>query len=93
LEKECQSVEEEFCALRETINPTDLEKARGLYSQICPESSRVAYQAISIRAEVPSAAEGEEGSVPITFPRMKAEPEVSCLSVATLGGFHWLVGW
>jgi hypothetical protein len=75
------------------MNPTDLEELQGLCSQIGPGPSRGAYQATSVKAEVLSDAEGEEGFVPMTFLGMKAEPEVSYVSVATLGGFHWPVGW
>jgi hypothetical protein len=59
----------------------DLEKAQGLCSEICPASSHVAYQSVSIKAEVISDAEEEEYSALITIPRINAKPEVSCLSV------------
>jgi hypothetical protein len=62
-------------------NLADLEKGQGLCSEICPASSHDAYEAISIKAEVFSDAEGEEYPVPIKFPGIKAEPEVSCISV------------
>jgi hypothetical protein len=53
-----------------------------------PASSHDVYQAISIKAEVLSDVEEEEDLVP-TFPGgIMAEPEVSCFSVSTLGGFH-----
>jgi hypothetical protein len=60
-------------------NIPDLEKVRGLYSEICPASSHEAYQAVSIKAEVFSDAEEEEYPVPITFAGIKAEPKVSCV--------------
>jgi hypothetical protein len=69
-------------------NPADLEKVQGLHSEICPASSHDAYQAISIKAEVPSEAEAEEDPLAITFPGgIKAEPEVSCVSMLVLGSF------
>jgi hypothetical protein len=40
-----------------------------------------ASQAISIKVEEVSDAEEEEGPVPITFPKIKAEPEVRCMSL------------
>jgi hypothetical protein len=63
--------------LQDLVN---LEKVRGLCSEICPTSSHDTYQAIIIKDEVFSDAE-EEYSIPITFPGMKVEPEVSCVSV------------
>jgi hypothetical protein len=62
-------------------NPPDLEKVRGLHSEICPASSHDAYPAVRIKAEVLSDAEEEEYPVPLTFVEIKAEPEVSCGSV------------
>jgi hypothetical protein len=44
--------------------------------------------AISIKTEEFSDAEVVEGPVPIAFPGIKAEPEVSCVSVSMLSGFH-----
>jgi hypothetical protein len=58
-------------------NLADLEKVRGLCSEMCPVSSCDAYQAITIKAEVSSDAE-EECPARITVPEIKAEPEVSC---------------
>jgi hypothetical protein len=40
-----------------------------------------ASQAINIEVEEASDAEEEEGPVPITFPEIKAEPEVRCMSL------------
>jgi hypothetical protein len=40
-----------------------------------------ASQAISIKVEEVSDAEEEAGPVQITFPKIKAEPEVRCLSL------------
>jgi hypothetical protein len=59
----------------------DSEKAHGLCTDICPASSCNAYQAVTIKAEVFSDAEEEEYPIPIPFAGIKAEPEVSCLSV------------
>jgi hypothetical protein len=72
-------------------NPADLERiyVQGLCTEIFSSSSHDAYQAISIKAEVPSDAEEEEDPLAITFQGgIKAEPEVSCVSVSLLGGFH-----
>jgi hypothetical protein len=42
-----------------------------------------------MNAEVRSSAEAEEDPFAVTFPGgIKAEPEVSCVSVSMLGGFH-----
>jgi hypothetical protein len=60
---------------------TDLEKVRDLHSEMCPASSCDAYQAVTIKTEVFSNAEEENYPVRITFPGIKAEPEVSCVSV------------
>jgi hypothetical protein len=62
-------------------NLADLEKGQGLCSEMCPASSCDGYQAVAIKAEVFSNAEEEEYPVRITFPRIKAEPEVSCVSI------------
>jgi hypothetical protein len=67
---------------------TDLEKVRDPRREICPASSHDAYQAISIKAEKLSDAEDEEDPVPITFPAINLEPEVSYVSVSTLCGLH-----
>jgi hypothetical protein len=53
-----------------------------------PASSQDAYKAISVKAEVPSDAETEEDPLSITSPGVKAEPEVSYVSVSMLGRFH-----
>jgi hypothetical protein len=53
-----------------------------------PASSQDGYQAISVKAEVPSDVEAEEDPLSIRSPGIKAEPEVSCVSVTMLGGFH-----
>jgi hypothetical protein len=57
-------------------NPMDLEKVRGLYSEMCP-ASYDAYQAISIKVEVLSGAEEEEDPVQETFPGIKTDPAFS----------------
>jgi hypothetical protein len=41
---------------------------------------------VHIKAEEVLGAEEEEGPVQITFPKMKAEPEVSCMYVCPLLG-------
>jgi hypothetical protein len=78
-------------ALLDFQNPADLEKVqiRGPCGEMCPASSQDAYQATSIKAEVPSDTEAEEVPHAITLPGgIKAEPEVSCVSQSVLGGFH-----
>jgi hypothetical protein len=71
-------------------NPADVDSVhvRGLCGEICPAASHDAHQAISIKAEVPSDVEAEEDPLAITLPRINAEPEVSCVFVYKLGGFH-----
>jgi hypothetical protein len=64
------------------------EKKRGLCREICPASSQDAYQAISVKVEVPPDAEAEEDPLAITAPGLKAERDVSCVSVSLLGGFR-----
>jgi hypothetical protein len=60
----------------------DLKKVQSLCSEICPVSSHDAYQTTSLKAEVFSVAEEEEEySIPITYPGINVEPEVSCVSV------------
>jgi hypothetical protein len=61
-------------------NLADLEKVRGLCSEKCPASSCDAYQAVTIKSEVFLDAEEEEYPVE-TFLDIKAEPEVSYVSV------------
>jgi hypothetical protein len=67
-------------------NAADLETVyvRGL----CPASSHDADQDISMKAEVLSDAEAEEDPLAVTFPGIKAEPEVSWVPVFMLGVFH-----
>jgi hypothetical protein len=62
-------------------NLVDLEKVQGLCGEMCPASSHDVYQAISVKSEVFSDAEEEKYPVLISFPGIKAEPEVSCVSV------------
>jgi hypothetical protein len=59
----------------------DSENVQGLCSERCPASSRDVYQAISMKTAVFADAGEEEYPVPITFPGIYAEPEVSCVSV------------
>jgi hypothetical protein len=69
-------------------NLADSEDVKSFCSEIHPASSRVACDASSIKTEEVSAAEEERCPVPITFRRIKAEPEVSCVTVSMLNGFH-----
>jgi hypothetical protein len=62
-------------------NPTDFEMVPGLCAEKCPASSDDTYPAISIKDEVLSDAEEEKYPVPITFVKIKAEPEVSWVCV------------
>jgi hypothetical protein len=50
----------------------------GPYGETYP-ASHDANQAMNVKAEAASHAEEEEDPVPITFKKMKAEPEVSCV--------------
>jgi hypothetical protein len=54
---------------------------------MCPVSSHDAYPAVLVKAEVLSDAEEEEDCAPLTFVGIKAEPEVSCVSVSMLWNF------
>jgi hypothetical protein len=60
----------------------------GLCTEVCPESSHDICQAFSIKAEVLSGEEEEEDPLTIPFPEIKAEPEVSCVTLYMLGVFH-----
>jgi hypothetical protein len=60
---------------------------QGQCTEICPASSYGAYEAISVKAEVLSDVE-EEDPLATAFPEIKAEPEVSNVSVSILGEFH-----
>jgi hypothetical protein len=59
---------------------TDLVDVQGLCTEIR------AYESISIKTEVLSDVEEEKDPLAMTLPVIKAEPEVSCVSV--LGQFH-----
>jgi hypothetical protein len=62
-------------------NYTNLEKSMlSPYGEMYPTSDD-ANQARDIKAEEVSNAEGEEDPVPITFTKIKAEAEVSCMSL------------
>ncbi|XP_023717634.1 uncharacterized protein LOC111869964 isoform X2 [Cryptotermes secundus] len=52
----------------------------GLYRETYP-TPHDADQAMNVKAEAVSDAEEEEDPVPITFPEIKAEPEVSCMCI------------
>jgi hypothetical protein len=64
-------------------NLTDSEKEQGLCNEMSPAASQDAYQAISVKAEVLSDVE-EEDPLAVPFPELKAEPEVSCVSVSMI---------
>jgi hypothetical protein len=51
----------------------------GPYGEGHPVSHH-ANEALNMKVKEGSDAEEEEGPVPITFPEIKAEPEVSCMS-------------
>jgi hypothetical protein len=55
-------------------------KVQGLHSEVCTTSSHDAYSTIRVKDEVFSDAE-EEYPVPLTFVGIKAESEVSCVSI------------
>jgi hypothetical protein len=67
-------------------NSTVFEEAQGVCSEICPASHDTS-PAISIKAEKLSDTKEEEYPVPITFMGIKAEPEVSYVSVPMLWDF------
>jgi hypothetical protein len=67
---------------------TDLKKVRGLCHEIYTASSHDVSHAISIKTEELSDAEVVEEPVQITFTGIKNEPEVSCVFISMLGGFH-----
>jgi hypothetical protein len=69
-------------------NLTDSEKERVLCSEMSTASSQDVHQFIFVKTEVLSDAELEEDPLAITFPGIKAELEVSCVSVSMLGLFH-----
>jgi hypothetical protein len=61
----------------------DLERSvQGSCSETCPPSSHDANQVMNIKVEQVSGVEEEED--PLTFPRIKTEHEVSCMSVCLL---------
>jgi hypothetical protein len=69
-------------------NPADFKRVhvKGLCGEISQASSQDAYQAVSVKAEVPSDTQAEEDPLAITFPGgIKPEPEVSCVSVSMSG--------
>jgi hypothetical protein len=62
-------------------NCTNLKKVvPGLCGETYPGSDD-ANQAMNIKVEEVSDLEEKEDPVPITFPKLKAEPEVSCMPV------------
>jgi hypothetical protein len=70
-------------------NLTDSEKERVLCGDMSPAASQDVYQAISVIAGVLSDAEAQVDPLSVTLPGgIKAEPEVSSVSVSILGRFH-----
>jgi hypothetical protein len=67
---------------------TDLEKVRCLCGEIYTASSHDVTHAVSIKTEEFSDSEVVEGPATITFPGIKFDPEVSCVSMSILSGFH-----
>ncbi|XP_033606313.1 uncharacterized protein LOC111861692 isoform X2 [Cryptotermes secundus] len=75
-----QRAEEKFPAMREGMNCRNSENAVvGPYGETYP-TPRDANQAMNVKAEAVSDAEEEEDPVLITFPKIKAEPEVAIFS-------------
>jgi hypothetical protein len=67
-------------------NLTGPEKERNLCREISSAFSRDEHEAISVKTEVLTAATAEEDPLAITFPAgIKAEPEVSCVSMPLFG--------
>jgi hypothetical protein len=61
----------------------------GLCSETCPSPSPDGNGGINIKTEEVSDVKVEDDPVPISFPRIKAEREVSCMLVCPqLGSFH-----
>jgi hypothetical protein len=77
-----------FTALFVLQDVTGLEKVQGLCGEIYTASSHDVSHAVIIKTEEFSDAEEVEEPVPVTFPGIKAEPEVSCVSVSMLSWFH-----
>jgi hypothetical protein len=65
-----------------------LEEGQGLCGEIYTASSHDVIHAVNIKTEEFSDAEVVEAPVPIAFPKIKADPEVSCVSVSMFNGFH-----
>jgi hypothetical protein len=84
----CECVAMIDTALFVSQNLADSEEGQSLCSEIRPASSHDACHAKSIKAEEVCDAEEEKYPVPVTFERIKAEPEVSCVSVTMLSGFY-----
>jgi hypothetical protein len=59
---------------------TGFEEVPGSDSEVCVASSHDVYQASSIKVEK-SDTEDEKDPGPVTFPAVKAEPEVSCVHI------------
>jgi hypothetical protein len=57
------------------------------FSEMCPVSPHDACYAISVKTEEVSDLKEEEDLAPIPFPGIKAEPEVSHVSVSILSGY------
>jgi hypothetical protein len=57
-----------------------------LHSEACPSSSHDGVQAVNIKVEEVSDVEDVEDPIPMTFVEIKAEHEVSCMSLCPLLG-------
>jgi hypothetical protein len=62
-------------------NVTSSEKVQGPHIETCPASSRDACYSFNVKTEEVSDLEEEEYLAPVPFLGIKAEPEVSCVSV------------
>jgi hypothetical protein len=58
--------------------PHSQEDAPGSCTETCPTSSHNIFQTINIKVEEVSDVEEEEDPLPISFPVVEAEHEVSC---------------
>ncbi|PNF39447.1 hypothetical protein B7P43_G11098 [Cryptotermes secundus] len=74
-----QRAEEIFPALRERMNCTNSENVLVGPCGETYSASHDASQAMNIKAEAVSDSQEEVDPVPITFPKVKSEPEVSCM--------------
>jgi hypothetical protein len=87
---QCECTAMTDAAVLNLQNSADLVtvQVRGLCGdEMFPPSSHDAYQAISIKAEVPADAEEDPLATTISG-AIKTEPKVSCISVSMLGRLH-----